>query len=76
MSAAATAAGIGIGLCYGSASAQALVGSETSGFVWGLPWLVLVAIVLGAVAVILLASQPPARRAIATSPVTALRVDA
>lgn len=76
MSAAATAAGIGIGLCYGSASAQSLVGSETSGFVWGLPWLVLVAIVLGAVTVILLASQPPARRAIATSPVTALRVDA
>lgn len=76
MSAAATAAGIAVGLCYGSASAQALVGVETSGFVWGLPWLVLVAIVLGAVAVILLASQPPARRAIATSPVTALRVDA
>ncbi|HWC24097.1 MAG TPA: FtsX-like permease family protein [Flexivirga sp.] len=76
MSAAATVAGIGIGLCYGSASAQALVGAETPGFVWGLPWLVLVAIVLGAVAVILLASQPPARRAIATPPVTALRVDA
>ncbi|MGN6414216.1 FtsX-like permease family protein [Flexivirga sp.] len=75
MSAAATAAGIGVGLCYGSASAQALVGMETPDFVWGMPWLVLVAIVLAALAVILLASQPPARRAIATSPVTALRVD-
>lgn len=76
MSAAATCAGIVVGLCYGSASAQALVGNQTRGFVWGLPWLVLVAIVFGAIAVILLASQPPARRAIATSPVTALRVDA
>ncbi|GGB41121.1 hypothetical protein GCM10011492_35000 [Flexivirga endophytica] len=76
MSAAATAAGIGVGLCYGSESAQALVGAETPGFVWGLPWLILVAIVLAAVVVILLASQPPARRAIATSPVTALRIDA
>lgn len=76
MSAAATAAGIAVGLCYGSASAQALVGAETDGFVWGLPWLVLLAIALGAVAVILLASRPPARRAIATPPVTALRIDA
>ncbi|WP_446665630.1 FtsX-like permease family protein [Flexivirga sp. B27] len=76
MSAAATSAGIGVGLLYGSASAQALVGVETDGFVWGLPWLVLVAIVLASVALILVASQPPARRAIATSPVTALRVDA
>lgn len=76
MSAAATSAGMLVGVCYGSASAQALVGVETDGFVWGLPWLVLVAIVLAALAVILLASQPPARRAIATPPVVALRVDA
>jgi putative ABC transport system permease protein len=75
MSTAATACGIVVGICYGSASAQALIGNKNNGFVWGLPWLVLVAIVLGALAVILLASQPPARRAIATSPVTALRVD-
>ncbi|RNI20447.1 ABC transporter permease [Flexivirga caeni] len=75
MSAAATAAGIVVGICYGSAGAQALVGAETRGFVWGLPWLVLVAIVLAALAVILLASQPPARRAIATPPVVALRVE-
>lgn len=76
MSAAATACGIAVGLSYGSASAQALVGAETRGFAWGLPWLVLVAIVLAAVAVILLASQPPARRAITTPPVNALRVEA
>ncbi|MFC6707598.1 ABC transporter permease [Flexivirga alba] len=76
MSAAAAASGIALGLCYGSAGAQALIGNQNNGFVWGLPWLVLVAIVVGALAVILLASQPPARRAIATSPVTALRVDA
>lgn len=75
MSAAATATGILVGLGYGSASAQALVGMQTNGFVWGLPWLVLVAIVVGASAVVLLASRPPARRAIATSPVAALRVD-
>ncbi|TWP34025.1 ABC transporter permease [Leekyejoonella antrihumi] len=76
MSAAATAAGVGVGLCYGSAGAQALIGNHDDGFVWGLPWLVLAAIALASLAVILLASQPPARRAIATPPVEALRVDA
>lgn len=76
MSAAATAAGIVVGICYGSAAAQALIGNHNNGFVWGLPWLVLVAIVVAALAVILLASRPPARRAIATPPVAALRVDA
>ena len=75
MSTAATSAGILVGVCFGSASAQALVGMVTDGFVWGLPWLVLVAIVLAALAVILLASQPPARRAVATAPVLALKVD-
>lgn len=76
MSSAATTAGIAVGICYGSAGAQPLIGNHNNGFVWGLPWSVLLAIVFAAFAVILPSSQPPARRAIATSPVTALRVDA
>ena len=46
------------------------------GFVWGLPWGVLLVIALACVALVLVASQPPARRAVAISPVAALRLDA
>lgn len=76
MSAAATLLGVLLGLFFGSASAQALVGHITPGFVWGLPWSVLALIVVAAVALILVAARPPARRATTMPTVEALRVDA
>ncbi len=75
LSATAVAFGMVLGLVYGSIGAQSLIGFNTDGFVWGVPWLVLVGIAVSGVALVLAASQAPARRAIAVSPVTALRVD-
>ena len=71
-----TAAGFGIvlGVCYGSIGAQALVGSMTSGFVWGLPWRVLAVIVAASILLVLASARPPARRAIQVTPIEALRV--
>ncbi|WP_027861007.1 FtsX-like permease family protein [Marmoricola sp. URHB0036] len=72
---ACSAAGLGIalGLFFGSAGAQSLVGFQTPGFVWGLPALVLAAVASGAVVLVLVASTGPARRAVDVTPVEALR---
>ena len=71
----ATAIGFGIllGLVFGSVGAQALVGQLTPGFVWGLPWFVLAGTVVGAVALVVAAARPPARRAVRIKPLEALR---
>jgi putative ABC transport system permease protein len=71
-----TAAGFGIalGVVYGSVGAQALVGSMTSGFVWGLPWKVLAVIAAASVVLVLASARPPARRAIRVKPIEARRV--
>jgi putative ABC transport system permease protein len=74
LSATAIGFGIALGLVFGSFGAQALVGSQTQGFSWGLPWLVLAGTVLGGFALVLAAARPPARRAVRVTPVEALRV--
>lgn len=76
LSASAVILGIALGLVYGTAGAQALVGSQTEGVVWGLPVVVLLVIAAAGVALVLAASQGPARRAVAVAPVEALRIDA
>ena len=68
--------GLLLGVTFGSVGAQSLVGSVNEGFVWGLPAPVLAAIVLCAVALVLVAALPPARRALRITPVQALRVEA
>lgn len=75
LSASAVIFGIVLGLVYGTLGAQALVGAPTPGFVWGLPVGALVAIAGACVVLVLVASQGPARRAIAVAPVEALRID-
>ncbi|WP_353950598.1 FtsX-like permease family protein [Knoellia sp. S7-12] len=76
LSASAMIFGIVLGLVYGTLGAQSLVGAETPGIVWGLPLGALTAIALAGVVLVLVASQGPARRAIAVAPVEALRIDA
>lgn len=66
--------GLGLGMIYGSVGAQALVGAQTPGFVWGIPWLVLGSIAVAAVVLVLLAALAPARRAVRVLPVEALRM--
>ena len=75
LSATAIAFGIALGVVFGSVGTQALVGRFTSGFAWGLPWLVLGGTVVCAVALVLAAARPPARRAVRVTPVEALRTD-
>ncbi len=75
LSATAIAFGIALGLVFGSVGAQSLVGQFTPGFVWGLPWWVLAGTVVGALALVLAAARPPARRAVRVTPVEALRTD-
>jgi putative ABC transport system permease protein len=71
----ATAVGFGmvLGLAYGALGAQALVGFQTDGFVWGVPGVVLVAIAVACVLLVLAASWVPSSRAVAVAPVEALR---
>ncbi|CAN7490359.1 FtsX-like permease family protein [Knoellia sp. LjRoot47] len=75
LSASAVLFGIVLGLVYGSAGAQALIGAPTEGFVWGMPFAVLLVIAAAGVVLVLVASQGPARRAVAVAPVEALRID-
>jgi len=75
LSASAVVLGVVLGLVYGSAGAQALVGAPTEGFVWGMPFAVLLVIAAAGVVLVLVASQGPARRAVAVAPVEALRID-
>jgi putative ABC transport system permease protein len=74
LSGTAAAFGIALGVVYGSIGAQALVGSLTTGFVWGLPWKVLAVITAASMLLVLASARPPARRAILVTPVEALRV--
>jgi putative ABC transport system permease protein len=74
LSGTAVAFGIALGLVFGSVGAQSLVGSQTDGFVWGLPWGILAVIAVGGLLLVLVSARPPARRAIQVSPIEALRV--
>jgi putative ABC transport system permease protein len=74
LSGTAVAFGIALGVVFGSLGAQSLIGSMTDGFVWGLPWSILAAIAAAGLALVLASARPPARRAIRTSPIEALRV--
>lgn len=76
LSASAVIFGIVLGLLYGTLGAQSLIGAPTEGIVWGLPFGALIAIAAAGVVLVLVASQRPARRAIAIAPVEALRIDA
>ena len=71
----AVAFGLVLGVLFGSVGAQSLVGGQTDGFVWGLPWPVLGSVAAAALVLVLLAALPPAHRAVAVAPVEALRVD-
>jgi putative ABC transport system permease protein len=73
LSATAIGFGLALGLLYGALGAQALVGFETDGFVWGVPGLALVSIAGAGVALVLAASWVPSSRAVAVAPVEALR---
>ncbi len=68
--------GVALGVCFGSLGAQSLMGGMTPGFVWGLPAPLLGIIVGCSVVLVLVAALPPARRALAITPVQALRVEA
>ena len=73
LSATAVTFGMALGLAYGALGAQALVGFQTDGFVWGVPGVVLVAIAVAGVLLVLAASWVPSSRAVAVAPVDALR---
>ncbi|MCF8570884.1 FtsX-like permease family protein [Gordonia sp. HY002] len=66
--------GLVLGILFGSVGAQSLIGAMTDGFVIGLPLPALVAIVACTVALVVAASLPPSRRAVAVTPVDALAV--
>ncbi|WP_349899900.1 ABC transporter permease [Parafrigoribacterium soli] len=78
MTIAAVGLGLILGVVYGWAGAQSLLGSiwGSPGLVWpSIPWLLLVILVVGAALLTLAAAQAPARRATTISPVLALAVD-
>ena len=75
LSAASVTLGMLLGLAYGAIGAQSLVGSMNNGIVLGLPWIVLAAIVAASVALVLVSSRAPARRAVSVTPIDALRID-
>ncbi len=73
LSATAVTFGMALGLLYGALGAQSMVGSQTDGFVWGIPGLVLAGIAVSGVLLVLAASWVPSSRAVAVAPVEALR---
>ena len=75
LSASAVVFGIVLGLVYGTLGAQSLVGSQTQGIVWGLPFQALAVIAAAGLALVLVASQRPARPAVAVAPVETLRIE-
>lgn len=73
LSATAVTFGMALGLAYGALGAQSLVGFQTDGFVWGIPGAVLLGIAVCGFLLVLAASRVPSSRAVAVSPVEALR---
>ncbi len=72
----ATLLGLVLGVVYGWAGAQSLLGSMQKGLVApALPWPIVGAIVLGAVVLTLVASLAPAARAARVAPVAALAIE-
>lgn len=74
LSGTAMVAGLALGVLFGTVGSQSLIGSLTPGIPVGLPLGAFVAIVAGTVLVVLSASLPPSRRAVAVTPVDALAV--
>jgi putative ABC transport system permease protein len=77
MSVASVGLGLVLGVGYGWAAAQSLLGSLSgTGLVWPtMPWNMLGILVVGAAVLAGLAAVAPSRRATAVSPVAALAVD-
>jgi putative ABC transport system permease protein len=73
LSATAVGFGMALGLTYGALGAQSLVGFQSDGFVWGVPRLLLVGVAVAGVLLVLAASWVPSSRAVAVTPVEALR---
>ena len=74
LSGTAVIAGLVLGIIFGTVGSQSLIGKATSGIPVGLPWGALVAIIAGTAVVVIAASLPPSRRAVAVAPVDALAV--
>ncbi|WP_066909486.1 ABC transporter permease [Millisia brevis] len=72
LSAAAVGAGLMLGITLGAVGTQSLVGSNVEGVTIGLPPATLAVIVVATTVLVLVASVPPARRAVRVSPVDAL----
>ncbi len=72
LSGAAVAFGLVLGVLFGAVGAQSLIGSMSPGVTVGLPWGVIACIAAATVLVVIVASIPPSRRAVAIDPVAAL----
>ena len=66
--------GLALGVVFGAVGSQSLIGQQTSGFLIGLPWVTLGAIVLATAALVLVSALPPSRRAVAVAPTEALAI--
>jgi putative ABC transport system permease protein len=73
---AAVGLGLALGIVYGWAGAQSLLGKLGEAVIWPtVPWPLLLAVALGAAILTFGAAQVPARRATRVSPVTALTIE-
>lgn len=75
MTLAALGFGLLLGVCYGWAAAQSLLGSQVGIVAPAVPWPVLLGVAVFGVLLALAAAAAPARRAVRVSPVVALAVD-